>query len=600
MRFSVFTTCLSVIALSGFSGCGETEEASPTVTAPIDDGTVYACRYQNPFSKVDECRQYYGGWSPSAVDEACETVFTSVAGTVDDTPCVDEDAIGVCTSNPDDQGLTFKIWFYGGEGEVTERLCGEFLDGTWEAFESGGGPVEPPPPTTTPQEAALAFAVSTDAVTVTPECVDDGCLDTLVEAEEGITFTPTAATPSVGFIIYPGAFVDPRAYAPVAQSIAEHGILTVIVPMPGLFAINGWDRATGIMEAHPEIDAWYLGGHSMGGAMTAHYAKLNPGVCDGLVLWAAYPGIADDLAESGERVMSIYGDRDGVATVEEVEMGVPLLPDDTQYVRIRGGNHAQFGLYGEQEGDLAAYIPAAVQWQQISGATVHFIREAAFMAPPEVDARIASAPTTDWCVQAQEVVIGAALERSAVSIDVYEDVDEFARSKPSVVAGDVGAVQLSAYVRDHGNADTPSAPPVMPREIWCKLKSQKAVTQGLGMAGDGPQAACADVNTAVLDWAKAQLSTDEIARFDAVAPEWAMAPDVPFETGLEWLIDGALTLESIEQSAGSWSIQTATLTVGDQADLPEDERLPEAYRDVVYCKLLAPAEALRWVLSLID
>ena len=176
----------------------------------------------------------------------------------------------------------------------------------------------------------------------------------------------------------------------------------------------------------------------------------------------------------------------------------------------------------------------------------------------------------------------------------------FARSKPSLSVGADAPVQVSAYVRDYGNAASLGAPPVMPREVWCKLKSQKAVTQGLEMVGDGPQASCAEVNAAVLEWAANQLSSAESARFEALAPQWDFAPDVAFETGLEWLVDGALTLDSTGERGPFLSVQAATLTVGDQAELPEEERLPEAYRDVVYCKLLAPAEALRWVLSLTE
>jgi len=590
--------CLLLLSFTLGVGCSETPEDAG-VEAPVDSGEIFACRYENPFSKVDECRQYFGGWTRAAVDAECDTVFTSVAGTVDDVPCADAAATGTCTSKTDEQGLHFKIWFYGGEAEVTGRLCGEFLDGTWEPLGDDVEPV-PPPPTTTPQEAALDFVVSTDAVTVSPECLDNACLGALLEAEAGITFTPTAQAPSVGLIIYPGAFVDPRAYGPVARDIAADGILTIIVPMPDLLAINGWGRADSIMEAHPEIESWYLSGHSMGGAMTAHYAKLNPGVFSGLILWAAYANGADDLRGSGERVTSIYGDRDGVVTLDEVEMSKALLPEDTRYVMIRGGNHAQFGLYGEQDGDLEPYIPGLVQWQQVSAATTHFIRSVEMSAASVYDPRIESAPTTEWCTRAQEIVTGTTLEESAVTIEVYEDLDAFARSKPSLMPGTSVPVQLSAYVRDHGNAETLTVPPVLPREVWCKLKSQKAVTQSLEMAVEGPQVSCAEVNAAVLQWAREQLTADEKGRLDAVAPQWSMAPDVPFETGLEWLADGALTVEPMEDGGSRWSLRTATLTVGDQADLPEEERLPEAYRDVVYCKLLAPAEALRWMLSLIE
>ncbi len=49
-----------------------------------------------------------------------------------------------------------------------------------------------------------------------------------------------------------------------------------------------------------------------------------------------------------------------------------LLPADTTWVVIEGGNHAQFGDYGIQPGDNVATISAAEQQTQIVDATVIF------------------------------------------------------------------------------------------------------------------------------------------------------------------------------------------------------------------------------------
>ena len=41
--------------------------------------------------------------------------------------------------------------------------------------------------------------------------------------ESYYAFAPRSSMPAVGFIFYPGAFVDPRSYAPCAAAIAEAG-----------------------------------------------------------------------------------------------------------------------------------------------------------------------------------------------------------------------------------------------------------------------------------------------------------------------------------------------------------------------------------------
>ena len=49
------------------------------------------------------------------------------------------------------------------------------------------------------------------------------------------------------------------------------------------------------------------------------------------------------------------------------------LPADTEWITIEGGNHAQFGDYGVQDGDGEATISAEMQWGYTTDAVV-FIR----------------------------------------------------------------------------------------------------------------------------------------------------------------------------------------------------------------------------------
>jgi hypothetical protein len=189
-----------------------------------------------------------------------------------------------------------------------------------------------------------------------------------------LTFTPAGVLPTTGIIIYPGGRVDYRSYAPTARAIAEQGYLAVIVPMPFNLAVFGSNRADGVIAAHPEITRWAIGGHSLGGAMSATYAYENPERVSGLALWAAYPTASNSLADHATVVASISATNDGLATPADIEASRPLLPPDTTWLPIEGGNHAGFGYYGPQGGDGEATIPRAEQQRQTIDATVQMLR----------------------------------------------------------------------------------------------------------------------------------------------------------------------------------------------------------------------------------
>jgi hypothetical protein len=209
-----------------------------------------------------------------------------------------------------------------------------------------------------------------------PEAVAALDSDAAVNVDDSgpIIFTPVAGTPRTGFILYPGARVDPVSYAPALRAVAEEGFLAVAVPMPLNLAVLGSGRAADVIGDHPEVQRWAVGGHSLGGAMAAAFAADNPDIVDALVLWAAYPPSGDDLSQSGLAVASISATEDDLTTPDDIEQSRSLLPPDTEFVAIEGGNHAQFGWYGEQRGDGAATIGRPEQQDQVVAATVRILR----------------------------------------------------------------------------------------------------------------------------------------------------------------------------------------------------------------------------------
>lgn len=166
--------------------------------------------------------------------------------------------------------------------------------------------------------------------------------------EDGtLVFTPEEA--ETGLIFYPGGKVEYLAYQPLMQAFAAEGILCVLVEMPFNLAVLDVDAADGIQEEFPEIEEWYIGGHSLGGSMAASYVADHTDEYEGLVLLASYS--TAELADSRLNVISIYGSEDEVLNREKYEKNRSNLPADfTEYV-IDGGCHAYFGVYGHQDGD---------------------------------------------------------------------------------------------------------------------------------------------------------------------------------------------------------------------------------------------------------
>lgn len=198
-----------------------------------------------------------------------------------------------------------------------------------------------------------------------------------VETTPWLTFTPTAGSPTTGFIIYPGGLVPPEAYAPAARAVASAGYLVVITSAPLNLAVIAPNAAAEVIAAFPAIEHWAVGGHSLGGAMAARFVYENPEAVDGLVLWASFPAENNDLSNLDLAVTSIYGTNDGLSTPAEVQASARLLPPEARLVAIEGGNHTQFGAYGTglQNRDNPATISFDEQQAQIVAATVELLQQ---------------------------------------------------------------------------------------------------------------------------------------------------------------------------------------------------------------------------------
>ena len=152
-----------------------------------------------------------------------------------------------------------------------------------------------------------------------------------------------------GFIFYPGGKVEHTAYVPLMRALASHGILCILVKMPFRLAVFDMNAADGIQEQFSQVENWYIGGHSLGGAMAASYLEKNHEDFDGLVLLGAYS--TADLSGFDLDVLSVYGSEDGVMDRAMYEECKNNLPRGFTESLIDGGCHAYFGMYGLQDGD---------------------------------------------------------------------------------------------------------------------------------------------------------------------------------------------------------------------------------------------------------
>lgn len=162
-----------------------------------------------------------------------------------------------------------------------------------------------------------------------------------------IVYTPEDAT--TGLIFYLGGKVEYTAYEPLMKACASEGIMCVLVEMPFNLAVLNMNAADGIQEQFPEIENWYIGGHSLGGSMASFYLAEHTDAYEGLILLGSYS--TTDLSQSNIDVLSIFGSEDMVLNRDKYAENKSNLPADFTEKVIDGGCHAYFGMYGAQDGD---------------------------------------------------------------------------------------------------------------------------------------------------------------------------------------------------------------------------------------------------------
>lgn len=170
---------------------------------------------------------------------------------------------------------------------------------------------------------------------------------------------------AAALVFYPGAKVEETAYAPLLHGLAENGLDVCLVKMPLRLAVFNQNAADRIIARY-DYTRWYIGGHSLGGAVAANYAANRE--LDGVILLAAYP-----TKPVEEPMLLLYGSEDGVMNRDRLEEADRY--GTVERLQIEGGNHAGFGNYGEQKGDQSAKIPCEEQQRLCKTAVTAWIEE---------------------------------------------------------------------------------------------------------------------------------------------------------------------------------------------------------------------------------
>lgn len=223
---------------------------------------------------------------------------------------------------------------------------------------------------------------------------DEDLADTIIynETTEYITLSSVNEGDSTGFMFLPGGLVDPHAYLTLMEKLAQDSIQVLIPKFSTNLAITELSKFKKLINEFPDINVWYIGGHSLGGIAALSAVKDDPDIFKGLILLGVYPSESFDISTWEGQVLSIYAENDQLSTVEEVEAAVSYLPQarfisepiqldtmdtavpNTIYYCISGGNHAQFGDYGFQRGDGTAEITKDEQHEKIHDAIMTFMK----------------------------------------------------------------------------------------------------------------------------------------------------------------------------------------------------------------------------------
>jgi len=175
------------------------------------------------------------------------------------------------------------------------------------------------------------------------------------DTDNYLSFVPKVDSTKISLLFFPGALVQPEAYAPLLKHLAMKGYSSYIQKVPFRIALTDNMEEKGLDKAYSKINSssdikWIIAGHSRGGRMAANYSAKYPNSISGLILMGTTHPKEKDLTNLDFPVLKISASEDGLASTEEITQFAYNLPSTTEFKMIEGANHSQFGYYGFQFG----------------------------------------------------------------------------------------------------------------------------------------------------------------------------------------------------------------------------------------------------------
>jgi hypothetical protein len=225
-----------------------------------------------------------------------------------------------------------------------------------------------------------------------PEVLQPDAAIDVQDTDGWLAFLPRRAAAGVSALVfYPGCPVPADSYAPFGRAVAEHGHPAYIIRVPQRCATTK-EQQVALYAATERLLAssrrpWVLAGHSRGGAHASQFAADHPAELAGLFLEGTTHPRDVDLSGLRIPVVKVIATKDGVAPEARSRANARLLPPSTTWVRIEGGNHAQFGYYHFQLWDGRPTISRAEQQRQVVQAVVELLNTAQAPVLEEVSGR---------------------------------------------------------------------------------------------------------------------------------------------------------------------------------------------------------------------
>lgn len=126
------------------------------------------------------------------------------------------------------------------------------------------------------------------------------------DSNVSVTFTkgiwqyhPTTHSKSSTLIFFPGALVDPLAYAPLAHYIADEGYQVLLIELPYRGAFGGSDshelrtRVADALASIPEFNSVVVGGHSKGAVVASRLSAKVPNLAGLVLIGTSHPRDVD-------------------------------------------------------------------------------------------------------------------------------------------------------------------------------------------------------------------------------------------------------------------------------------------------------------------